>query len=145
MKHIHFLIALHVLIVTAVCLLTYNFLALDGNLFNKPITYEDTIAQTTRTVYRPGDMVDGMGSFCVKRPVTVEVTYFLEDTYIRTYPTKVLTVPTGCFDNKTYEMQPIPLDAAPDTYHFVIQYTVHLNPFNTVQWQRSSSNFQVVK
>ena len=126
-------------------MLFYNYLSLDGILFNPIITFPDTMAHTTQGIYKVGQTVSGKQSFCVKRDVEIEARYFLVDTYIRSYPVKYLHVPPGCYDDKIYEMIPIPEEAHAGEYHIEVQYTAHLNPINTVQWTRVSNDFQVIK
>lgn len=145
MKKHHFLLAFHSLVFVAASLLYYNYLHLDGILFSPIVTYPTTQDQTENDTYHSGGDVSGIGTFCVHRDVEIEVNYFLVDTYIRSYPTRYLHFPKGCYTDKSYEMIQIPPEAHSGNYHIEAQYTAHLNFTNTVQWTRVTNDFQVVK
>lgn len=145
MKKHHFLLAFHSLVLVAASLLTYNYLHLDGILYNPIITYPTQDLTTQKDVYQAGDMIQGIATFCVRREVEIEADYFLVDTYIRSYPPKIIHVPKGCYSDKVFEMVPIPVEAHAGNYHIEVKYIAHLNPVNTVEWTRKSNDFKVVR
>lgn len=146
MSRKHHILALILIGLVAASLLVYNYMRLDGILFNPVVTYyDDGSVPTTQKTYIPKQTVQGITSFCKNRDVKVEAYYFLVDTYMKSYPVKEVNVPKGCYFDKVYDMAQIPPDAYTGYYHLEVRYYARLNPINTVEWTRKSADFMVVR
>lgn len=134
------------LIITALCLFGLGYFTIfDGTITRKVITFESTELVTTQDVYRPGDVVQAPVSFCKKRPIIPEVQWSLIDTYLKLYAEESRGTPaTGCHE-VIFDIEKIPADSYPGTYHFVGKLKYKANPFRTIEYVLSTNYFKVIR
>lgn len=139
----------HVLLFSFTAIFVFSFVYLiylssDGSLYNKPIVFNSETLQTTRTTYRPGEMVYAIVDFCKYRDIPAAIQWELIDTIIRFYPEETRSSPVGCF-KKEMEIAKIPADVSPAPYYFVGLVRYKINRLSEVSYRLKSNTFEVVR
>lgn len=116
---------------------------IDGKMVRKPFVIENSMLQTDKETYRPGDMVYARMVFCKHRDIQGTVQWSLVDTYLKLFPPKSGVVAAGCHD-LVVEVAKIPLDTYPQPYHFEGQLRYVINPFNDIIIPLQTNEFRVI-
>lgn len=137
--------ALIALTLTALAATLYGiYLSADGQLFRPPLELKNDIFLTTRGEYRRGDMVRATADYCKLRDVNGVVQYQLVDTIIRFYPERPVSASVGCF-RREIEIERIPGEVLPGTYHFEGKARYDLNPFSRIIYTFRTNDFNIVQ
>jgi hypothetical protein len=137
----HLLVGMTAILLAA--MLSYAYMIMDGVVYGVPITFDSTTLKTSKSVYRPGEDVQAVMSFCKRRDLEASTQWTLIDTYLKIFPEKKSQVATGCYQDKLVVVETIPLDTYPDTYHFDGYITYKINFFSTVRVHLQTQPFEV--
>jgi len=126
---------------------------LDGTYFNPVLTFQsDPLAfQTDKKVYKAGEEILIIFSFCKLREMPAESNWRLVDGIQVTFSQVILSVPTGCYG--TLNGKPayyrgvgtIPRFVDPGVYHLEGLVTFHVNSVRDITFVRKSVDFTIVK
>lgn len=141
----HQLTLISLKIIAAAILLAGYARFIDGTYTRKIISYKNQYKiQTVKSVYAPGEMIQGYVSFCKYRDVTPHITDSLVDDYLHTTPEYFSTYgSTGCRDNLIVNFQIVPPELPSGTYHFIRKLEYESNPLKTVTETLITVDFKV--
>lgn len=118
---------------------------LDGTTFGKVIEFKNLTLETEKQIYHPGDTVRAYVSFCKYRDVVPKINDALVDDYLTLYDERYASSGViGCKDNLLIDLEKIPMNEFPGTYHFNRTLTYPLLKRNLV-FQLQTNDFKVIK
>lgn len=140
----------HYLIIFMMCLLAgiilgFLYWMFEGTIYQKVLDKQDIIFQTTKNEYRPGETVEASFTVCKFRSINPTIQWSLVDTYLRIYPSRhVNSNIVGCFKDKIVQIEDLPKNITPDTYHFSGTLVYQLNPLKQIVVTMRSNEFRIV-
>lgn len=120
---------------------------IDGGLIGKVITIQNPLqVKTEKTIYHPGEMVQGYITFCKYRNVVATIKDALIDDYLKEFsPRDTTSGVIGCKQNLLVNFDLIPPDTFPEKYHITRTLEYNINPLKTVVIQLQTNSFEVQK
>lgn len=119
--------------------------SIDGVLINKPITfYVDTQnLKTDKTVYKIGDPISVLFSFCRHRDFTTTTQWKLINETVVFFPELKYTLHAECQKNKYVYIGTIPPYAIPGLHHLEGTTAAKFNPLSTLYYSYVTQDFEV--
>lgn len=117
----------------------------DGDIVHKVIEFENpTQLKPEKDTYRPGELVRVYMTFCKYRNVTPTFESAIVNQVLTPYPPRQGTLgTTGCYKDLLVDLETIPVNAHPGTYHFnrVLHYPS--NPLRSITVELRTTNFTI--
>lgn len=141
MKIKHSLLILNLLIILiGSAVLTYLYV-LDGSF--APVVDVQEL-RTTKDVYKKGEMLQIISTFCKSRTVDTQYQWKLIDHVVWSFPEQQLETKKGCFTDRVTDIQQIPSVIAPGEYYLEATVFYRINSLKSIEYKFTTNKFKII-